>query len=433
MSIAPPSPMGGLSVGGGTANAQEALKHLATAFGFFLLGLIALLINSDRLATGGYRDLRVVAGVHFLTLGWLSLSIFGALQVFSSVALGGKPLNHKLSSFSRKLWASGVVLFVLGFLTAKAILFATGFLLIGVALFFYTWQIVPILVQAKRGQMTRFLVGVAFISIWCVWLLGASGGLARLGYMPSWLILPPGYFPAHLLLALFGWVGSMVIGVGSHLVPMFALSRGNSSLPIKALLPIWMLIPITGVLCAFFPNPWTQVGWALAAIGSFIWAIQFYLYLKTRLRKEKDTGIHIASLATLFLLLAWISSFFLSDPMPFVAFILVGWLCFFTLGIYHRVCPFLVWFVKYSRPEKGKIPPKVKDLTDPKIGLITESLVASGVLLWTIGLGFKSAILLYIGSALMLIGTFCALIQIKTLFHPKRKEGLPSWILQKNS
>lgn len=415
--------MGGFTAGNGTANAGEALKHLATAFVFLILGLAALCWNSDLLVKGGARSGQVVAGLHFLTLGWLSLSIFGALQVFSGVALGGAPLDRRLSRLARWIWTGGVLLFVGGFLIGKIALLGTGFLILGLALALYTIQIVPVLLQAKRGQITRVFIGIAFFSLWCAWLLGVTSGLARSGWGPALRVLPPGALQAHLLFAIFGWAGSMVIGVGSHLVPMFALSRGNSPLPLKLTLAVWVALPVTGILSAFFPSPWVSIGWGLAAVGSILWAVQFYLYLAARVRREKDPGLRIAAQATAFLLLAWGLAGFLADPVPFVALAIVGWLCFFTLGIYHRVVPFLVWFLKFSRPVLGKPAPKVKDLTDPNIATFVEVLVAAGLVVWIAGLWRHSAGAAYVGSGLMAIGALCALLQLKPLFFSSKNAG----------
>lgn len=413
----------GFTTGSGTANAGEALKHLATAFAFLLLGLGALVLNSPLLAAGGARDAKVVAGLHFLTLGWLSMSIFGALQVFSGVALGGPPLDRRLSAVARWIWAGGVLLFVFGFLAGRPASLVGGFLALGFALALYTAQIVPALIHAKRGQITRVFIGLAFFSLWCAWLLGTGGGLARAGRLPAAFALPPGYLHAHLLLAIFGWVGSMIIGVGSHLVPMFALSRGGSTVPLKLALAAWLPLPVAGILSAFFPEPWVAIGWTLAAAGCLAWAFQFRSYLRARVRRERDHGLRIAALATIFLLLAWIAAGLLDDPTPFIALTIVGWLCFFTLGIYHRIVPFLVWFVRFSRPAKLGPPLKVKDLTDPRIGRAVETLVAAGLLIWFFGLWRHSATAAFAGSVLMAAGALTALLQLKTLLGSPGKEA----------
>ncbi len=401
--------------GGVTENAGEALKHFATAFLFLVAGLAALLFNSEMLATGGVRASRVIAGLHFITLGWLTLSIFGALQVFTGVALGGVQLNSRLSPWGRWIWTVGLILFVFGFFIESAITLASGFLTLGIALILYSTQMIPAIYKAKRGQLTRIFIAIAFFCLWCAWILGVIGGLARSGWAPAIEVLPVGYLQAHILLAIFGWVGSMVIGVGSHLVPMFALSRNTSQTPLKAALAFWSLLPVAGILSAFYPDPGIAISWRIAAAGSLCWAIQFGLYFRNRIRRDRDYGLLIAAAATAFMVLAWLGAGFLKDPTPFIALVLVGWLSLFTLGIYHRVLPFLVWFMRFSRPAKGIRPPKVKDLIDSGVSVLVGTLVAFGIVVWFSGLWLHSVRAAYCGSALMLVGVLLTLLQLKTL------------------
>lgn len=426
-----PGGVGGFSIGGGVANARVALRHFSIAFLFLILGVCSLFFNGTTLIEGGYRDVHVVSGIHFLTLGWLSLSIFGALQVFSGVALGASPENPKLSDISCGVWSLGLLFFVFGLFFETSWAVALGILSIGLALLLYSIQIVPIIWKAKRGQITRTFMAIAFFSIWMAWILGLTAGLTRMGIKPDWLPLSAGYFYAHLVFAIFGWVGSMVFGVGSHLVPMFALSRGSTLIPLKITLGTWCLLPVCGVVSIFVPHPWGQICWVLAGIGSIFWGVQFYFYFKARIRKEKDYGLRISAMATIFLVLAWLSIVALPDPVAFISLALIGWLGFFTLGIYHRVVPFLIWFVKFSRPQKGVRPPKVKDLISQRVGFWTEVFFAIGVVLWTIGLYFEEPISLHLGAGGMVMGVLITLLQIKFLIgDPRKEKGVDPWNLQ---
>lgn len=417
--------MFGLTQGQGTEAAVGALKHLATAFVFLILGLALLFINSGEIAEHGLRGTKVVAGFHFITLGWLSLSIFGALQVFSGVALGGLPLNQRFSPYARWAWSVGIVFFVCGLYHTQVYLLIPGLLMLGVALALYTIQILPVLITANRGQTTRVFISLAFISLWSAWLLGVCAGLLRVGAFPSGYLIPAGYFHAHLLLASFGWVGSMVIGVGSHLIPMFALSRNTPTLPLNVALSAWFILVPSAIASAFDPHPWRQVAWIAAALGTVAWVVQFVLYLRARIRREKDEGLRIASVATLFLLVIWIGIGKELDPVVLTVLMIIGWLSIFTLGVYHRVVPFLVWFMKYSRPQKGKVPPRVKDLLDARLGIATLVLFLGGLLIWSVGLVSHLSVLLFLGSGAFVVGSLCCLLQIKTLLNPKKREVPP--------
>src|SRR5690606_20488133 len=146
-------------------------------------------------------------------------------QVFTGVALGGTQLSSRWAPWGRWLWSAGLLTFVGGLLATQVFFLGGGLLLLGLALAVYSLQILPALFKSQRGQVTRVFIAIALFSLWTAWILGTLAGLARLAWAPALKALPPGYFQAHILFAVFGWVGSMVIGVGSHLIPMFALSR----------------------------------------------------------------------------------------------------------------------------------------------------------------------------------------------------------------
>jgi len=396
-----------------SGSAIEAIKHFGAAFVFLILGLAALVANSDAIASGGAGAVNVIAGLHLLTLGWLSLSIFGALQVFMGVALGVSPAANGLTAWTRRVWIVGVVLFPMGLAAHRAALIGSGLLALGVGLSLLTIQMAPALWRAKRGPLTRAYSIIALCSLWCAWSLGTLAGLARVGWVP--LGLPPGYFVAHVLIAAFGWVGAMIGGVGSHLVPMFALSKPTTALPMKIALPLWAGVLVFGMLSAFQPDPWSRIAWSLAAGASALWIIQFTLYLLRRLRKEKDPGIVIAGFATGFLGAAWIVLVLFKTPQAFMGIIIIGWLSLFTLGIYHRVIPFLFWFYHFSTGKNRGAVPRVKDLLNERLAAATVFLSISGVSVWVTGFIAQEPFMVYGGSGCLLVGALICLGQIHPL------------------
>jgi hypothetical protein len=404
-----------------TPSAKEALKCFGTAFALLLAGTAALAWNASALAARAYATGPVVGGIHLLTLGWLSLSIFGALQVFTGVALGAGLRAQRLAPWTRWLWTAGALLLAGGLAAGARAALVAGALALGAALLLLSVQLLPALATARRSPLTRGYAVVALVSLWSAWLLGGCAALARAGVAP--VALPPGYFSAHLLLALFGWVGAMIAGVGAHLVPMFALSRPTSQKPVQAALAVWAAIPPVAWLAAFFPTPWATVGWALAALASALWVAQLALFLRSRVRPESDPGLRLAALATLFLPAAWALLAIARDPLPFVGLLLVGWLSLFTLGIYHRVVPFLVWFARFAgdagrgtgAPKRQAPPPRVKELLDARLAAATAALAPLGALLWSASLASGHAAGLRAGAALLFLSLLCAGAQVRTL------------------
>jgi hypothetical protein len=392
---------------------KEALVHFMSAFAFLLVGLAALFWNSERLSQGAFGDPRVLGGLHFLTLGWLTLSIFGAVRVFTGVALGSQGSKLDLAPWVRRLWILGALLFPFGLIVSAPWLIIPGVLLIGAALALYTAHLVPALIHATRGGVTRWYLVIALGSIWCAWLLGGVAAFMRAGQPLGWL--PSGYLQAHLLLAVFGWVGATVAGVGSHLIPMFALSREPRQWPVKAALPVWCALPVFALLGAFGPEPYLRLAWGAAFVGSALWIAQVIMYFRTRLRREPDPGLLLAAGATALLGIAWIVELFAGAPIAFVGLLVVGWLTLFTLGIYHRVVPFLVWYARFARGAGRGPVIKVKDLINERLGHVTAVSCLIGALIWASGLRSASSALAYLGSALIFLGAASALGQVRWL------------------
>lgn len=401
--------------------AKEALTHFATAFAFLLAGIAALVWNSERLSQGAFSDPRVLGGLHFITLGWLSLSIFGALRVFTGVALGSQGFAMGLAPWVRRLWVAGTVVFPLGLIFGVPVAILSGAFFLGAALLLFSIHIVPALASAKRGGLTRWYLVIALTSLWGAWIFGGSAASVRAG--SGIVTLPAGYFLAHILLAVFGWVGATVVGVGSHLIPMFALSRESSNLPVKVALPIWGTVPVFALLGAFHPEPFLMLGYGAAALGSLLWFVQVAIYIRGRLRRERDPGLILAGGATVLLAVAWIAAAVMKAPIPFIGLIVIGWLTLFTLGIYHRVIPFLIWFARFAR-NAGRGPvPKVKELISEKLGMATVFLALVGVLTWAVGLSVHEGVTAYTGSLLLLIGCLLSLGQLRILLGEPRSKA----------
>lgn len=403
--------------------AKEALTHFASAFLFLLLGVAGLLWNSPRLSQGLYSDARVLGSLHWLTLGWLSVSIFGALHVFTGVALGTQGLARGLVPWIRRLWVGGSALFPAGLTFGLPPLIVTGVSFVGLALVLFTAHFVPALARSQRGELTRGYLAVALLSLWGTWLLGAQAALVRSGNPLG--TLPMGYFHAHILLAVFGWVGATVVGVGSHLIPMFALSRDPAVWPVKLALPLWASLPVLGAIGAFYPRPVLTIAWIVAAVGSVLWIAQVVIYHRARLRRERDSGLGLALGATALLGIAWAVGVLARAPVAFVGMLVIGWLTLFTLGIYHRVIPFLVWFARFARGAgKGRVP-KVKELLDEKVGLATMVIALSGAVAWNAALLLGWSSLAYAGSSLLLASCLLALSQLRSLFGDAKQRIVP--------
>jgi hypothetical protein len=393
--------------------ARDALLRFGSAYAALVLGLATLALTSGKLANGSPLDGSVLAGVHLITLGWISLSIFAALRVFAGVALGVALDRRRLGNAQWGAWTLGVVLFAFGLGPGGGRLIAAGATLLGIGLALFTALVVPAYARAPRGRLTRAYLVVALVSLWVVYTIGLLAALRRAGIpMPP---LGSSYLQAHILVAVFGWAGATVAGVGAHLIPMFALSRNPAEWPVRAALPFFAAVPVFGAISVFAPEPASTLGWGCAAIGSALWILQVVIYARARLRRERDAGLALAGFSTLLLGVAWVGQVAGATDGAFVGLLVLGWLMLFTLGIFHRVVPFLFWFERFSKPKPGQRPPAVRDLTSMRLAAVTCTATTIGVLVWTVGLAGASPTVAIAGATTGLVGSASALLQIPRL------------------
>jgi len=399
--------------------AREALMRFASAYAFLLGGLGLLVFNSPQLAAGQIMNGPVVAGVHLLTLGWISVSIFAALRVFSGVALGSSLNAPLLGKIQWVAWVAGAAVFPCGLAMNASLVLKLGMAALAVGLIASTLLVVPTYLKATRGRLTRAYLAVALLSLWVVFAIGTIAGLRRAGIpLPH----PPGYLQSHVLAAVFGWAGATIVGVGAHLLPMFALSREPSPWPIRLAFPFFASVPLLATWGAFVPSPFLALGWVAAGVGSTLWVVQVVIFAKTRLRRQPEPGLTLAAGATGLLGIALVGLLVGRFEVSSVGLLVVGWLTFFTLGVYHRVIPFLVWFQRFSKQIGRGRPPRVDELIDSRLAWFTTGGSLCGAMVWVAGLSIGLTPVVATGSLLMTAAAVAGLLQIlplvRTGSHP---------------
>ena len=85
--ISPSRPIG-ISLAPATSSLALAAEHFAAATLYLLAGAAGLVWAAPELAAGAYLSPHVAGVVHLFTLGWLTMTIFGALCQLLPVALG---------------------------------------------------------------------------------------------------------------------------------------------------------------------------------------------------------------------------------------------------------------------------------------------------------------------------------------------------------
>ena len=410
------------------------MRHFAAAAAAFWVFSAAFFLGSGRFLGFDYDALWVLGLTHTLTLGWLTMTIFGAMSQLSPVLWETSLFAPRAAAWAFALFAGGVAGFV-GVLWSGGTLYWIPACALVAAVLLYLFVFIGTMLTAKRLDWTgeHLAVSVGYLA-----LLAALGFLMALDRHRGLIFRDPdGALIAHVHLALVGWASLTIVGVSYRLVSMFALSHVES----KTLgrLTLWLVnAGLLGLAAdALFLRRRLMPLWAcLMAAGYLAYAAQMRKIFDARHRKI-DPSLAFTLLALCGGLL-WTALGLglafggLADTqearLAYVFAALVGWATPFILGQIHKIVPFLVWLHAYS-PRNWKPPvkvPKIQDLSSERLAWAELCALAPAVVLGVTGFLAESRPALRGAGALLLTSATCYLVNTGlTLSHLLRRD--PQW------
>jgi len=322
-------------------------RYFGAAVLFHVVAWAALVAGAAELTdfSGGIGP--VFAALHLTTLGVLVMTAVGATLQLLPVATRQPVRSVRAAKLVWWLLTPGVALFAAGAWLYRPPWMGLGAMLVVAALAIYGWLLAE---NLRRARGMRVVVLHGWAALGALVLLAASG-LALVARYEHGLALDPGAFVAlHLVVATYGFMGLLAIGLSQFLLPMFALSPAPAPRVAK-----WTLAVATGAIAGaaldrmFFGQALllgaataTGLGAAIAHVVSMERAIA------KRLRPPLGPafilmrvawGCLIASLLlALPLALGWRADGMLA---AFGVLLVAGWLLSFVLAVLQRIVPFL--------------------------------------------------------------------------------------------
>ncbi len=379
---APPSPSAPSPAPAESPPAWLPGQHFAAALAFFVAGGLGLVAVAPELARGAFFLPKVVAVVHLFVLGWVVLSIFGALCQFLPVAIG-RPLRWQAAaqlSFVSQL--VGALLFVGALLTSKNGLLLGGASLLSVAFVVFALNLAATLAQAKERSLTWWALAGAAVFL----LVTPAYGLILALNLRGDLVVADRFamVAAHSHAAILGFVLLVVVGVAQRLLPMFLLSHGASEKPAWASL-ILLFTGASVMALPFGGDARFAAGGVLAAGGVVALLIQAILFFRHRKRRAVDPGMRLAAAGLIGLAVAAAVAPFalgrgLSDPHLLATYfvLLLGAITLFVGGHYFKIVPFLVWYHRFGPLVGKRKVPKVADLYSERAASVNVALLVAG-------------------------------------------------------
>jgi hypothetical protein len=404
-------------------------RFFAAASLFYIAFWIGLFLSAGDLAAFAGGAGPVLGTVHLATLGVLAMTAIGAALQLLSVATRRPIRVPRASRVISWLFIPGVAILAWGMAWGAhhAMMTGAGLCILGLAIFF-----VQITDNLRSVKGMGVIVGHAWGMLACL------AGLAALGVV---LIadMEHGFLPdhgsialVHFIVAVYGFMGLLVLGFSYILVPMFALSPapptawGKGSL---ALSGAGLVLAAAGLLAAL--PLLVAAGLIAGLVGVSLYLRAMAWVFENRMRKRLGLSFVLVKIAWVLLplsllfgglgLAGWWPE---SGPALFGLLTVGGWLLTFLLGILQRIVPFLSSM--HASGGTGSTPLLPSAMGNERLLQINAIGHLGGLALVALGIGLNMTMIIKAGAALGLAGAlafgwFVAMViwrMSRTLAHP---------------
>ena len=379
---------------------------------FFILGSLFYTLSTLSIFLFQTQDLvftspNVISFVHLFLLGFVMMTIFGAMAQLVPVVLEVGHFGVELFYAIWPLLLIGTLLMVFGFLYSSALL-PYGGIIVLISMMIFVGEIFLTIKKVKKFNlvMSSVLISNTFLFFGIIF-----GLLMALSYAGTISIDISQMLRAHVYSVVGGYIGVTIMGLSIVLVPMFTLSHSFSLVPLRISISMMSAGVVSVVLSTFFNSSALENLGYILSFGS----LPFYFYIiyiiyKTRPRKENDVYAismmfsYISMLVALFLAFLY---FVLQKEQIMLASAWVfffGFFGFLITGHIYKIIPFLVWFERFS-PLVGKQKiPMLADMVPYKSSQAQFIFSAVGVIVVAIAILTKSDTLLHSGATFLFFG-----------------------------
>lgn len=290
-----------------------------------------------------------LGAIHALTIGMiLPVVLVTAMQILCVIMLRSPPPSWRLA-IQMILLALGGIGVVTAAMSGSMALFTIATALTAAAVILFGLELLRLVAGSLGGNLsdTRLALGIAITALFAFGTLAAILGLdTTVGRLADRVSLAH----VHAVLAAYGFMGFLAIGLGLALIPMLAIAqppaegkaRGNIALAAGAL-----AITVAGLL---WPNQEMVAAGALTGLAAAIWHIRMMeAVLAKRMRRNLGREFQLIRFGWAALVASLVLGFAIAmDLVPaspglriLGVLLLVGWLLSFVTGILQRILPFL--------------------------------------------------------------------------------------------
>jgi len=342
-------------------------RFFVTAVIFHVVAWALIAYSADSVVgfTGGSGP--ILSAVHALTLGVFIMTIMGASFQLLPVATGKALMAVWPCRVASWLYIPGVAALLYGFAAGEYVFMAVGGVMSVAAMIVFAALVGDVLRRSGSGLKLPVMYGWGGMA--SLFALTALGFAMIVDQKYGFLLADVDFRLAHMIIAVYGFMGMSAIGYSHILVPMFALSQAPDEAQgvINFTMHAAVLVLAVGAVSAG-----SHAALLMAAAGAV--AVSG-LYIRTMNQTLKQGMRKKLGLSFVLIRGAWgmlplslavgamaCEGFFgAQGAVLFVFLALFGWLLTFLLGILQRIIPFLA---AMNAGREDGTPPRLSDLAD---------------------------------------------------------------------
>jgi len=374
---------------------------------FYILAMVYLFFfSAENLSI---LDTKVLSLVHLFLLGFVMMTIFGAMAQLVPVVLEVGHFGVELFYAIWPLLGIGTTLMVFGFSNFPQLLPYGGVVVLISMMIF----VMEIFLTIKKVEKFNIVMTSVFISNTFLFFGIIFGLVMALSYAGTINVDITNLLRSHVYLVIGGYITITLMGLSVVLLPMFGLSHGFSKKPLE--ISIWLMsLGVSFVVSSSFIDLafLEYIGYGLSTISLFFYFQLVRTIFTTRARKEID--IYVKSL--IFAYFSMITASVLGVAYLIIGFeplilssawlMLFGFFNFAITGHVYKIVPFLVWFERFS-PLVGKQKvPMLADMLPAKSSDAQLVFGTIGVVIVAIAILLQDDTFIKAGASFLLVSAF---------------------------
>ena len=322
-------------------------RFLVSAPLFGLIAALVLLWHGPEMISNRWTP-ELLAVTHFLTLGFLAMSMLGAMMQLMPVLMGIViPHPVLFSSVIHTSLFLGSASLGFAWLTHINELFIIATFLLGFSFSIFIVVAAERLLRSKNRHATRSMMLLALFAI----LITAGLGLyLAMGYGSQTLPIARHLTDLHLSWGLLAWTGLLIMAVAYQVIPMFQITDAYPAMHQRWM--GWLVFITMLTLSASYTWPLETlktIATTLLAICLLTFALTTFRVLNTRRRQLPDLTMNFWRLAmsslTLLTLIWLITTLFdVKLPLLLLGVLVIHGFAMTTInGMMYKIVPFLIW------------------------------------------------------------------------------------------